>query len=76
MGATVIGAGPHGSTELKQLPELFVVQASMSDDTAHGIRINGVGTGNREKSDAVRHGNVFALADNSKACYFQSPGCS
>jgi hypothetical protein len=67
-------ASPTGNAalHLQQLSKLVDGQACVSNDATHSEGIDGIATGDGNDSNAVRHDDVPALADNAEAGFLQS----
>ena len=73
--ATYRGGGQIGAAS-EELLELLRSQASIPNDTAHRICVNGVGMRNSEDARSIGHHYVFALANHPEASLlerFNSP---
>ena len=58
---------------LEQIPKLFHGKAGISGDTAHGKRVDGVVTRNRDDPLTIAHHNVFSLTRDSKPGLLKRP---
>ena len=67
----LVGVGSTAAILPKQYLELLRVQPGVGGNRAHGVRVDGVVSGNREAHLAVGHDDVLPLPQDHEANFFQ-----